>query len=115
MRDFLYVKDAVEMSLHFADKGAGAAGLYNIGSGEANTWLTLADSVFAALGRPPRVDFIEMPEGLRAKYQYYTKADISKLRASGYDRPVTPLAEAVGDYVRNHLVPGRRLGEQSPT
>jgi ADP-L-glycero-D-manno-heptose 6-epimerase len=115
MRDFLYVKDAVEMSLHFADKGAGAAGLYNIGSGEANTWLTLADSVFAALGRPPRVDFIEMPEGLRAKYQYYTKADISKLRASGYDRPLTPLAEAVGDYVRNHLVPGRRLGEQSPT
>jgi ADP-L-glycero-D-manno-heptose 6-epimerase len=111
MRDFLYVKDAVEMTLHFAEKGAAAAGLYNLGSGEANTWLTLAGAIFSALGREPRIEFIEMPDVLRAKYQYFTKADISKLRASGYDRPVTPLAEAVADYVRNYLVPGKRLGE----
>jgi ADP-L-glycero-D-manno-heptose 6-epimerase len=111
MRDFLYVKDAVEMTLHFAEKGASAAGLYNIGSGQANTWLTLADAVFAALGREPNVVFIDMPESLRAKYQYYTQADISKLRATGFDRPVTPLADAVGDYVRNYLVPGKRLGD----
>jgi len=110
MRDFLYVKDAVEMTLHFAEKGAVAGGLYNIGSGEANTWLTLAGAIFGALGLPPSIEFIEMPEALRAKYQYYTKADISKLRASGYDRPITPLAEAVGDYVRNYLVPDKRLG-----
>jgi ADP-L-glycero-D-manno-heptose 6-epimerase len=112
MRDFLYVKDAVEMTLHFAEKGAAASGLYNLGSGEANTWLTLAGAIFAALGREPRIDFIEMPDVLRAKYQYFTKADISKLRASGYDRPVTPLAEAVADYVRNYLVPGKRLGDR---
>jgi ADP-L-glycero-D-manno-heptose 6-epimerase len=111
MRDFLYVKDAVEMTIHFAEKGGSAGGLFNLGSGEANTWLTLAGAIFAALGREPRIEFIDMPEALRAKYQYYTKADISKLRASGYDRPVTPLSEAVSDYVRNYLVPGKRLGD----
>ena len=111
MRDFLYVKDAVEMTLHFAEKGSAAGGLFNLGSGQANTWLSLADAIFGALGRERKVEFIEMPEVLRAKYQYYTKADISKLRASGYERAVTPLADAVADYVRNYLVPGKRLGD----
>jgi len=111
MRDFLYVKDAVEMTLHFAEKGAGAAGLYNLGSGQANTWLTLAGAIFGALGLETKVEYIDMPESLRPKYQYYTQADISKLRATGYDRPVTPLADAVADYVRNYLVPGKRLGD----
>jgi ADP-L-glycero-D-manno-heptose 6-epimerase len=110
MRDFLYVKDAVEMTLFFAEKGSRANGLFNLGSGEANTWLTLAGDIFGALGRPPKVDFIEMPETLREKYQYYTKADISKLRAAGYDRPVTPLGDAVCDYVTSYLAPGRTLG-----
>jgi ADP-L-glycero-D-manno-heptose 6-epimerase len=110
MRDFLYVKDAVEMTLHFAEKGSSAAGLFNLGSGEANTWLSLSDAIFAALGQKPNVSFIDMPEALRAKYQYYTKADISKLRGTGYDRPITPLADAVADYVRNYLVPDKRLG-----
>ena len=111
MRDFLYVKDAVEMTLHFAEKGCAANGLFNLGSGEASTWLALAGAIFAALGREPKVEFIDMPEALRARYQYYTKADISKLRASGYDRPVTPLAEAVADYVRNYLATGKKLGD----
>lgn len=111
MRDFLYVKDAVEMTLHFAEKGSAAGGLFNVGSGQANTWLTLADAIFAALGRTPQIDFIEMPESLRSKYQYFTQADVSKLRATGYDRPVTPLAEAVADYVRNYLEADRRLGD----
>ena len=113
MRDFLYVKDAVEMTLHFADhpQGEKAAGLYNLGSGEANTWLTLTRAIFAALGRPPQIDFIEMPEVLRGKYQYYTKADIAKLRESGYARPMTPLGDAVRDYVQGYLVPAKKLGE----
>jgi ADP-L-glycero-D-manno-heptose 6-epimerase len=111
MRDFLYVKDAAEMTLHFAEKASAAGGLFNLGSGQANTWLTLAEAIFSALGREPRIEFIEMPEALRAKYQYFTQADISKLRASGYDRPVTPLKDAVGDYVRNYLVPDKRLGD----
>ncbi|MBL9190140.1 MAG: ADP-glyceromanno-heptose 6-epimerase [Opitutaceae bacterium] len=111
MRDFLYVKDAVEMTLHFAEKAPSAGGLYNLGSGEANTWLTLARGIFAALGRAPAIDFIDMPEVLRGKYQYYTKADIAKLRATGYTRPMTPLAEAVRDYVQHYLVPAKKLGE----
>jgi ADP-L-glycero-D-manno-heptose 6-epimerase len=110
MRDFLYVKDAVEMTLHFAEKGNAACGLYNLGSGEANTWLTLAGAIFDSLGLPPKIEFVEMPEALREKYQYYTKADISKLRESGYEKPVTPLAVATADYVRNYLVPDKRLG-----
>ncbi len=109
-RDFLYVKDAIEMTLHFAERAPSVGGLYNLGSGEANTWITLATAIFDSLGRPPKIEFIDMPELLRGKYQYFTQADISKLRATGYDRPMTPLADAVRDYVQNHLVPDRRLG-----
>jgi ADP-L-glycero-D-manno-heptose 6-epimerase len=110
-RDFLYVKDAVEMTLHFVERAPSAAGLYNIGSGQANTWLALTAAIFAALGRSPAIEFIEMPEGLRDKYQYFTQADITKLRRTGYTPPIRPLNEAVLDYVQNHLVPGKRLGE----
>ncbi|PTY06657.1 ADP-glyceromanno-heptose 6-epimerase [Opitutaceae bacterium EW11] len=112
MRDFLYVKDAVAMTIHFADTATQVGGLYNLGSGEANTWVTLAGGIFSSLKRSANIEFIEMPEVLRGKYQYYTKADISKLRATGYDKPVTPLGDAVRDYVQNYLVPGRKLGEQ---
>ncbi len=111
MRDFLYVKDAVEMTIHFAETAPRAGGLYNLGSGEANTWLTLTHAIFAALGRAPQIDFIDMPEILRGKYQYYTKADVEKLRATGYTRAMTPLPEAVRDYVQNYLVTGQKLGE----
>lgn len=113
MRDFLYVKDAVEMTLHFAShpQGERASGLYNLGSGKANTWLTLTRAIFAALGRPPEIDFIDMPEVLRGKYQYFTQADIAKLRATGYAREMTPLEDAVRDYVQAYLVPGKKLGE----
>lgn len=110
-RDFLYVKDAVEMTLHFAERAPKAGGLFNLGSGEANTWLTLTRAIFAALGREPRIEFIDMPEVLKGKYQYFTQADITKLRATGYTRPMTPLADAVADYVKNHLMTGRKLGE----
>ncbi|HZZ59096.1 MAG TPA: ADP-glyceromanno-heptose 6-epimerase [Opitutaceae bacterium] len=110
-RDFLYVKDAVEMTLHFAEGGASAGGLFNLGSGEANTWLALVGAIFAALGRRPEIDFIDMPETLRGKYQYFTQADIGKLRASGFSRPITPLPNAVLDYVQNYLIPDKRLGD----
>lgn len=112
-RDFLYVKDAVEMTLHFASHptGSQAGGLYNLGSGDANTWLTLTRAIFAALGRPAQIDFVDMPEVLRGKYQYFTQADVTKLRTSGYARPMTPLEEAVRDYVQQYLVPTRKLGD----
>lgn len=111
LRDFLYVKDAVEMTIHFAETAPHVAGLYNLGSGEANTWLTLTRSIFSALGRKPQIDFIDMPEQLRGKYQYFTEANIGKLRASGFTRTMSLLPEAVRDYVQNHLVPDKKLGE----
>ncbi len=109
-RDFLYVKDAVEMTLFFAFGNPAAAGLYNIGSGEPQSWLALVSAVFTALGREPEIEFIEMPPELRGRYQYFTRADISKLRSAGYDRPVLSLDQAVRDTVQNYLAPGRRLG-----
>ncbi len=113
MRDFLYVKDAVEMTIHFAEHESGkrAGGLFNLGSGEANTWLTLTRAIFGALGKPAQIDFIEMPEVLRGKYQYFTQADVGKLRSTGYTRAMTALPEAVRDYVQNYLVTGKRLGD----
>lgn len=111
MRDFLYVKDAIEMTIHFADQGSSFGGLYNLGSGEANPWVTLASAIFLAVGKPTRIDFIDMPDVLKNKYQYYTKADIQKLRNSGYTRPITPLNEAVEDYVKNYMITGKKLGE----
>jgi ADP-L-glycero-D-manno-heptose 6-epimerase len=107
-RDFLYVKDAVAMTLHLAANKK-ARGLFNIGSGAARTWIDLANSVFAALKREPEIEFIEMPETIRDKYQYFTQADISRLRAAGYQEKITSLESAVTDYVRNYLVPDTRL------
>jgi len=109
-RDFVYVKDAVEMTLHLAESQR-AGGLFNIGSGRAATWNQLARAVFAALERPESIEYIDMPESLRGKYQYFTEARIDRLRAAGYAAPVTALAPAVSDYVRDYLVPDRRLGD----
>ncbi|MGF1483089.1 MAG: ADP-glyceromanno-heptose 6-epimerase [Opitutales bacterium] len=109
-RDFLYVKDAVEMTLYLAER-LKCGGLYNLGSGEANTWKALVEPIFAALGKESRIEFIDMPESLRAKYQYHTCADITKLREDGYENPITPLTEAVTDYVSNYLIPGKYLGD----
>ena len=107
-RDFLYVKDAVAMTLYLAATPK-ANGLFNIGSGVARTWIDLAKAVFAALNRKPNIQFIGMPEAIRNKYQYFTQANLSRLRAAGYTAPVTSLEDAVNDYVRNYLVTDRRL------
>jgi ADP-L-glycero-D-manno-heptose 6-epimerase len=99
------------MTLHLAANRA-ANGIFNIGSGEARTWNELARAVFGALGREPRIEYIDMPEQIREKYQYFTQANIGKLRAAGYDAPVTSLEDAVRDYVVNYLAPGRAIGSQ---
>jgi len=111
MRDFLYVKDAIKMTLHLAMQPL-AAGLYNLGSGVAHTWVQLTQAIYAALGREPVIEFVDMPAQLQPKYQYYTCADITKLRESGYDVPLFPLAEAVRDYVQGYLVSNKRLGDE---
>ena len=111
-RDFIYVKDAVAMTLHLAADPS-AHGLYNIGAGVAHTWIDLANGVFAALDRPPQIDFIDMPEALRGKYQYSTCATIGRLRQTGYSAAVTPFAAAIDDYVRGYLAADRRLGDEA--
>ena len=108
-RDFIYVKDAVEMVMFLLNQNC--HGIYNIGSGRAETWNSLAGAVFKAMGKPPKIEYIDMPEYLRGKYQYYTCADISKLRAAGYSAVVTPLEETVEDYICNYISRGRFLGD----
>jgi ADP-L-glycero-D-manno-heptose 6-epimerase len=110
-RDFLYVKDAVEITLHLAARRK-ANGIFNIGSGEAHSWNELAQAVFTALGKEPRIVYVDMPETIRDKYQYFTRAEIGKLRSAGYRRRMTPLGDAVRDYVAGYLIPGRALGEE---
>jgi ADP-L-glycero-D-manno-heptose 6-epimerase len=112
MRDFLYVKDAIRMTLHLAETPS-AGGLFNLGSGQAHTWIELATAIFTALGKEPVIEFIDMPEHLQSKYQYYTCADIAKLRASGFTQDITALTEAVRDYVQGYLVPDKRLGDEA--
>jgi ADP-L-glycero-D-manno-heptose 6-epimerase len=101
MRDFIYVKDAVDVTLSFLENRKGG-GLFNCGTGIARTWKALATSVFNAMEMPVNIEFIEMPEALRGKYQYFTQADMSKLRAAGYTKPFTTLEDAVTDYIRNY-------------
>ncbi len=101
-RDFIYVTDAVAMTLHLAATDR-AAGLFNVGAGRAETWIDLAHAIFAAMEREPRIEFIDLPPEIRAAYQYVTIADIGRLRASGFDRPLTSLTAAVRDYVTNYL------------
>ena len=108
-RDFVYVKDAVEMTLHFMENNVG--GLFNVGSGRMNTWNALAAAIFGALDLPGKVEFIDMPEHLRDRYQYRTEADLTRMREAGYSADATPLDAAVADYVRNYLIPGKHLGD----
>jgi len=110
MRDFLYVKDAAAATVFLAENIEGG-GLFNIGSGEPHTWLDLVNPIFAALGREPNIKFVDMPESLRPKYQYFTSAHIGKLREAGFSQKITPLADAVSDYVKNYLVTGLHLGD----
>jgi ADP-L-glycero-D-manno-heptose 6-epimerase len=80
-----------------------------LGSGQARTWNELAAAVFSALKAPPRIEFIEMPETLRGKYQYFTEANIKKLLSTGYNGPEFSLEEGVADYVQNYLLTERPL------
>ena len=110
LRDFVYVKDAVAMTIHIADTPA-ANGLFNIGTGIPRTWVDLATALFVALGRKPEIEFIDMPDHIRNQYQYHTCADVGRLHSAGWKTPAMPLEEAVTDYVRNYLVPGKHLGD----
>ncbi|MDD6135465.1 MAG: ADP-glyceromanno-heptose 6-epimerase [Selenomonadaceae bacterium] len=102
LRDFVYVKDICKVILWLL-KHPAVSGLFNVGTGTARSFRMLAEATFRALGMQPNIHYIDMPEHLRAKYQYYTQADMSKLRAVGYTAPFADLTEGVTDYVQQHL------------
>ena len=110
-RDFLYVKDAVDMVLFLLER-KNLTGLYNIGSGKAETWKQLVAAAFAAMDREVRINYIEMPEHLKGKYQYYTCADMTKMRAAGYTKEPTSLEDAIKDDIQVYLQPGKFLGDE---
>jgi len=102
LRDFVYVKDVVDVIL-FLGKNKPLNGLYNLGTGEARTFLDLANNTFTSLNKASNVSFIDTPADIRDKYQYFTEADMSKLRKAGYSAPFHSLEEGVADYVKNYL------------
>jgi len=129
LRDFIYVKDAVDMTLFLLDNPR-VAGLFNIGSGKARTWNDLVKAVFAAMGNSsgrslpehgkPKpvpsevegIEYIDMPESIRNQYQYFTQADMTKLRKAGYNKQTASLEDAIKDYVQNYLIKEEYLGNQ---
>ncbi len=102
VRDFIYIKDAVDMTLFFYDNPK-VNGLFNIGTGIARTWNDLVKAIFAAAGKPADIEYIDMPESIRSQYQYYTKANMTKLKSAGCEKQTTTLENAVKDYVQNYL------------
>ena len=103
LRDFVYVKDAASVVAFFLDH-PDQSGIYNVGTGEARAFRDLAAAVMASQGVEPHITYIDMPEDLRGKYQYFTQANIARLRSAGYDRPFTSLEEGVRDYVQHYLM-----------
>ncbi|MCF8062344.1 MAG: ADP-glyceromanno-heptose 6-epimerase [Deltaproteobacteria bacterium] len=107
-RDFIYVKDAAEMTLFFLENRR-ANGLFNVGTGEARSWNDVARAMFRTAGRETRIEYIPMPEALREKYQYHTCAGTAKLRAAGCAHRCKPLEDAVDEYIRAYLEKDARL------
>ncbi|MBL7809945.1 MAG: ADP-glyceromanno-heptose 6-epimerase [Saprospiraceae bacterium] len=101
-RDFIYVKDVTDVILHFLEQKP-EKGIYNLGTGQARTFLDLARGTFHAMGLEPQISFVDTPVDIRDTYQYYTQADMSKLRAAGYKEPFIGLEEGIADYVQRYL------------
>jgi ADP-L-glycero-D-manno-heptose 6-epimerase len=106
LRDFIYVKDVVRVC-HWFSQALPASGLYNLGTGKARSFEDLAKATFAGMDREADIRFIDMPEDIRDKYQYFTEARMDKLYNAGYHEPFYALEQGVDDYVRNYLVPGK--------
>jgi len=104
-RDFVYIKDCVAV-IDWLLRNRDVGGVFNVGTGQARTWNALARGVFAAMGREPQIEYVDMPDTLRGKYQYYTCADLKKLAGRGCDVAFRPLEDGVSDYVQNYLMKG---------
>jgi ADP-L-glycero-D-manno-heptose 6-epimerase len=107
-RDFLYVRDAVAMTLFFLER-KDIGGIFNVGSGKARNWNDLASAVFQALNKKLNIKYIEMPESIRNQYQYHTCAEMEKIRSAGYTESITSLEEGVLDYIENYLISDNHL------
>jgi len=105
VRDFIYIKDAVDMTLFFMDH-PDIAGLFNVGTGQARTWNDYVKAIFTALGQDVQIDYVDMPDSIRHQYQYYTQACMDRLYQAGYCRTPLSLEEAIMDYVQNYLERG---------
>ena len=108
MRDFVYVKDLIDVCIFFMHHRKNS-GIYNLGSGRARTFKDLVTSTFNAMGKTPDISYIDTPEDIRDKYQYFTQANMSKLRSIGFTRPFTSLEDGIDDYVKNYLSTGAYL------
>lgn len=106
-RDFIYIKDVVDITLHFMDNNINS-GIYNVGSGIATSWNDVAKEMKKTLNKNLSINYIENPVDEKC-YQYYTKADISKLRLTGYEKCITPIDEAINDYIKNYIIPEKYL------
>lgn len=108
LRDFVYVKDAAAAAVHFVEMAINnkpcTNGIYNIGTGQARAFKDLATNVMTSLGKTPHITYINMPEDLQGKYQYFTEANVAKLRATGYQQAFYSLEDGVKDYVQNYLM-----------
>lgn len=109
MRDFVYVKDAVDMTLFFL-KNQDKNGLYNVGAGKSRTWNDLVTSLFKAMGKPVNIEYVDLPSHLAEKYQYFTEANLSKIIDAGYKQTTTLLEDGIADYVKNYLLKNSFLG-----
>ncbi len=105
LRDFVYVKDVVDV-IYFLTQHRKHSGIYNLGSGKARTFLDLTRNTFKAMNVKESIDFVDTPADIRDKYQYYTEANMSKLKSIGYDKAFYTLEEGVEDYVKTYLLPG---------
>jgi len=107
-RDFVYVKDLCKV-LRFFMEHREVGGLFNLGTGTARTFTDLALATFRAMGEEPRIRYVDMPETLREKYQYYTEASMERLRKAGYEEPFYTLEEGCRDYVEHYLMKGEAV------
>jgi ADP-L-glycero-D-manno-heptose 6-epimerase len=107
-RDFIYVKDVCNV-MFFLMHNRKNSGIYNLGTGNARTFNDLAKAVFRALSKSENIEYIDTPEDIRDKYQYFTQAEMNKLRSIGYQNPFTSLEDGISDYINHYLEKGKYL------
>ena len=108
LRDFVHVADCVDV-MRWLIASPGVSGIFNVGTGKARSFADLARAVFAAAGQEARIDYVDMPERIRNAYQYFTEADVSKLRRAGYNADFRSLEDGIGSYVGDYLAKGIAL------